>query len=115
MDAGDDSVLPLLADELEWAGDPRADGLRLITHRPACIFTGGPRKCGWISELTLPTEEARQSAPSRELYRRLGRRSRSQTWIDSNGTLRTVWAVSYPTRHAAFLALAQALLEESRT
>ncbi len=33
----------------------------------------------------------------------------------TNGTLRTVWAVSYPTRHAAFLALAAALLEESRS
>jgi hypothetical protein len=30
IDAGDDSALPALADALEEAGDPRADGLRHV-------------------------------------------------------------------------------------
>lgn len=41
LDAGDDPVLPILADALEEAGDPRAAGLRRCVGRSPARMGGG--------------------------------------------------------------------------
>ena len=88
IDGGDHTALPTLADALEEAGDPRADGLRVVDI-DAVVDDGG---VAWIDAHRHP--EARW-----RLRQQLGGGSAQ-------------WAFPLPARSSAFLALAQALTEE---
>lgn len=90
IDDGDDAALLPLADWLEEQGDPRADALRQTLPRP---YVNGLKRAWWTRlrlgslaciHAQIPCEERR-----------------------GEGTL------VYPTRSAAYLALAEALTEEA--
>jgi len=93
VDEGDDSVLPILADALEEAGDARAAGLRSAIARGYAPCPRWDGEWSWHKEWCLGRPEA---APPSEAVDRI------------NGT--DVASVSiHASRSAAFLALAAAL------
>lgn len=98
IDQGDDTVLPFLADALEDAGDPRTAGLR------RALRLGFKPEAGWghwrVSRNARPKRA--QGRVSYEEFARL-----------REGDLHTVGAAmwrEFPTRSAAYLALADALV-----
>jgi hypothetical protein len=96
IDAGDDSALPILADALEEAGDPRADGVRLVVagrYEPARNGVG----CYW----TEFDDEA--GAIPAALFGRAIRLRLHRVWTGST--------LHYDDRSAAYLALAEALAD----
>jgi len=130
IDDGDDTALPALADWLEERGDPRAEGMRLITglsamptERDRILPDGRPeyRIVGHESvaddgyvwwERYDPIEDPRGSLD----YKTFGR----LRWVEGAKRIgstpstfsrkhRSRWL--YPTRHAAILALAAALTQ----
>jgi hypothetical protein len=118
IDAGDDSVLPILADALEDAGDPRADGLRLVGDRQperntwiANIDADAPLQEGsplWLWRRTRPLR-ARAGHPERlapRLFERLPHPASNYVAQLGRDHVRP-----YPTRSAAYLALGAALLD----
>ena len=104
IDAGDDSALPILADAMEEAGEGRlAAGLRHV--RDSCYRPYGSQG-GWSWYYTDPGESRRGPPgwPPLHGYE-----------VDLWGLARRWmwgWSPHYPTRSAAFLALAEALAGE---
>jgi hypothetical protein len=91
IDAGDDSALPILADALEEAGDPRADGVRLVVagrYEPARNWTEFDDEAGAIPAA---------------LFGRAIRLRLHRVWTGST--------LHYDDRSAAYLALAEALAD----
>lgn len=126
IDDGDDSALPDLADALEEAGDKRAEGLRRICpdSRFRClawparfVFHGPSRRWswGWIDGSHPPhgadASTFFRSQLAESIYRRLLGRSASHTFAPSASAYTASRAKVYPTRSAAYLALAAALAE----
>lgn len=111
LDAGDDGVLPVLADALEEAGDARAAGLRRIGDRRP-LDTWDPmdtwaRRHGWLLENCPGVCFGKHTAPAQlpaKVFRRMLRRTAKivSPRVD----------YYYPTRSAAYLALATALTTE---
>lgn len=93
LDAGDDTALPILADALEEADSPLSAGLRAIPPdaRPLHSLDRTWRwfSAGWWEDDRSTVAEA--------VFNRLPAGSPGATWRD------------YPTRSAAFLAIAEAL------
>lgn len=105
LDAGDDAVLPILADALEDAGeDVLAAGLRLV-----CVPWSGCRKrprhvrgsWGWRCD---PRKRRAADLVSADIAARLPARWAGATIPDHGYSTHR-----YPTRSAAYLALAAAL------
>jgi hypothetical protein len=95
IDEGRDELLPVLADTLDDLGDPRAEGLRLIEEQePDEIHPDYQPGWLWLSKPGCPT-----GLPA-SVFERL----RGDDETRRNDTERI-----YPSRHAAILALAQAL------
>lgn len=105
IDAGDDSALPTLADLLEERGEVRAAGLRSLI--------GSGRQPGRYSERPVSSPwywsaaEAARQTPEEIPWHAMGL-LRGVGWDRYEDG---VWWVCYPTRSAAFLALARALAE----
>lgn len=103
LDAGDDRVLPILADALEDAGDGRAAGLRGDLPRP--VLSTGHGRAYWVWW--------RRDAPCRPNQGVI----RVATFFHLRGMVRwnfgAGWAY-YDTRSAAYLALAAALVEDTQ-
>jgi len=105
LDAGDDSVLPVLADLLEEQGDRRAAGLRRLPAAPS----GLPGRQAHFVKLTARMEEIR-AADATAWTQAL----RPDLFTALTGATHctcgkgTEWA-DFPSRSAAFLALAEAL------
>ncbi len=99
IDAGDDSALPALSDALEEADDPRAAGVRRIPLRPAKVYTG---RYVWWADYHGTDWGTRvvQDAIPRAVWERL--EGGKETWRNGGP------GMSYPTRSAAYLALAEA-------
>jgi hypothetical protein len=102
IDDGDDSALPILADALDEAGDPRAAGLRRIPWiaLPLCSVQG------WTWEKIRPRRaQLPHHLPESWFFR-----------LKGGGRTKAPWGLSapktYPTRSSAYLALAAALTEE---
>jgi len=113
IDAGDDGVLPILADALEEAQDARAAGLRLVGDRRPSLSFGG--RVGAITEGAAWNKAPRGaraggSEVTEGLYRRIrGQQAHEYEHVKSiKGDLSRL---HFATRSAAFLALAQALTE----
>lgn len=106
VDAGDDAVLPILADALEEAGDGRAAKLRLAPHlyRPLAVWRG-EHEWAWVCG-----SEGLGGCWSGETGRTLFRRLKGGRLIPRGGAYRRAERV-YPTRSAAYLALSLALTE----
>lgn len=107
IDAGDDSALPVLADALEEAGDGRAKGLRDILWYGDIMPI---RRNGLYAETLWAWEPTRGRGP--HLPHRVRR-----SWFDRLPPLNAPGrvqapAMTYPTRSAAYLALAAALAGE---
>jgi hypothetical protein len=105
LDAGDDGVLPILADLFEEAGDGRAAGLRRLAgrYRPAWAYRpGGVAGGGWRRANRLAPDAAPHALPG-YLWDALPECGR---WLEYAGG--EAW-YKYPTRSATFLALAEAL------
>lgn len=102
IDAGDDTALGPLADCLEELGDPRAAGLRARNPYLAPRKGEGGAKWGW-ERYSAP----RHTSPFRYLPRTVFERLPPLSVIGRKGTP----ALWYPTRSAAYLALAAALIE----
>lgn len=105
IDAGEDSALPYLTDWLEEHGDPRAKEMRDIAR---LALSGSPDYTqtrddnSWIAH---PAEGVRNNYPT-------AHRLAWDVWLKLPGRGDGQWAgkkSSYPTRSAAFLALAEAL------
>ncbi len=105
VDAGDDGVLPILADLLEEMGDRRAAGLRASQVGDALCPVDLVRhdtghRWGWLTDDEGSAGGA-FLAPGVFARLRGGKAYReSKRWLASRG---------YPTRSAAYLALAEAL------
>ncbi len=108
LDDGDDSMLPIVADLLEEAGDQRAVGLRRVAgwhaytgfqpHLREAPVAGEPRIWGWIPNLP-GNEKYAYGLLKPAVFSRL----RDNVWPGiPEGRY-------YPTRSAAYLALAAAL------
>ena len=101
VDDGDDGVLPILADALEEVGDQRLAGLRLALQRQKSPSVGAaippdPPPAAW-EPVSHWHPEYEPGVLRLEVFARLGgEESMGYKW--------------YPTRSAAFLALAQALI-----
>lgn len=105
IDAGDDSLLPALTDVLKRAGDSRATPLAML----------GVLRIRQHSDRALPVRSPRQVGDV-WVWRRFGHTFdnvvesifwRLEGWIPGYGN--TQLERAYPTRSAAFLALAEAL------
>ena len=107
VDAGDDTALLPLADALEEAGrDEEAIRLRLIASsgkRPDGVEWHGPLT-GWTRGGKAGNEPAHAINPG-DLKNLL---PGNTAWHDNTG----LYCVSFPTRSAAYLALAAALISE---
>lgn len=103
IDAGDDSVLPILADALEETGRPHG-GLRDTDRLPRAQY-GYFSSEGILVNLSSPEWHWDNGRPSRHRYS-VGRR---QFLRLRGGECRYGDSRAYPTRSAAFLALAAAL------
>ena len=113
LDAGDDSVLPILADALEEAGDPRAAGLRRVgDRRPWALWDRWRWLWGALDAgLGAPvTPESLAAVLEKPIWDRLqgDRPGPEQGWSDS------ARFVEYDTASAALLALAEALANPLR-
>ncbi len=98
IDAGDDSALTALADALEETGDARAAGVRLIDgQKPDELYD----ESGWVwlSQPGCPT------GLSQRVFGGL---------VEDEEERRNDQERIYPTRSAAFLALAEALTESEQ-
>jgi len=100
IDAGDDSALPALADWLEEAGDPRAAGLRRFAHRPALEIDAQPCRMAGLWAWHILSDEY-VGCLAREVFLRLRKAGHGVQWAGKRAL--------YPTRSAAYLALAEAL------
>lgn len=102
IDEGDDTLLPILADALEDADDPRAAGLREIIRLrkrpPKFQLPGGAVAFGWQNG------SGHEWSVGGECWSRL-RMSWDHIWGD--------WLIWW-TRSAAFLALAAALADPTK-
>lgn len=134
LDAGDDAVLPILADALEEAGeDGLAAGLRprkaygILWAIRDFIPAAGHHPRGEPEWLILDPRSVYSTDLGRACvgvgtYLRLSRltprrgrnRTRTHLAVLPDGTLETVRGIAYPTRSAAYLALAAALTEADR-
>ena len=113
IDGGDDSALPILADALEEAGDPRAPGLRRAVGRcPKKITPEIGAECdeefgwaGWHRGPNRPhlVEPAQLRAVSRVAARYGG------MMADRGMLNHPIRTVVFRLRSAAFLALAEAI------
>jgi hypothetical protein len=120
LDAGDDSALYALADALEEAGDPRAAGLRAVRLSPAACHLprGDGARCYWQPGPINPADPCWGGVPPpphavpRDLFARLLANPHLGVARHAGG-----WPVQvyYPSRSAAYLALAEALAEEAAT
>lgn len=101
IDAGDDSALPILADALEEAGDARHAGLRRVplTPRKECdgryVWWADHRGTDWDTRIV-------RDAIPRAVWERL--EGGEETCRNHSPP-----GMSFPTRSAAYLALAEAL------
>lgn len=111
IDAGDDSCLPILADLLEEAGDPRAAGLRSYFNsieRPR-LSAFGPRlpngrfRCAWVCG-----KFDRGWTPLRISREAFAKMEAAETWALSSNWLDDP-ILLYDTPSEAYLALAEAL------
>jgi len=104
IDAGDDALLPILADALEDVADARAAGLRLISdRRPHVGLSTGDGGVLWSRGCVYARVFAPRSQLPDAVYDRLkgGRIRRRIDWPTR----------LYPTRTAAYFTLAAALTE----
>ena len=100
VDAGDDAVIPVLADALEEMNDPRAAGLRqIMTIGIGIIQTAPGGACVWTEGITLG-----------EAAYLLRRQYSGHTTYSTDHT--GAW-VHFDTRSAAYLALVAALIGET--
>lgn len=107
IDGGDDTALPILADWLEEAGDARAAGMRLAgRHRPQLLHPPFLRSASdlycWLPPDERPDRNLLPCVLPAHVYARLMPPATSRL-------SHRVLARAYPTRSAAFLALAEAL------
>jgi hypothetical protein len=101
LDAGDDSVLPVLADALDDADDPAAGGLRRVgARRPRHWTSLGQQEYHWYSDRRGEGSADEVAHETFVLLLPPGER---------DGASYT--KAGYPTRSAALLALAVALAE----
>jgi hypothetical protein len=109
LDAGDDSVILILADCLEEECDPLAAGLRMVTgHRPlpqSGMNTAVAPRWLWVSDSDPDTP--RFMTDCRLPQDIIGR-------LPSPAGLNTEHRRYFRTRSAAYLALAQALVESQQ-
>lgn len=103
LDEEDDGVLPILADMLEEANDPRAAGFRLASAYNPDRYVGdsgweGNSHLWWVGETLYRGACVPEPAASRL-------RGRVPDWNSSQR--------AYPSRSAAFLDLAEALSVEA--
>lgn len=132
IDQGDDEALPALADAMEDAGDPRAAAIRRMTaHGPRWERDYRPAKCeadrtharrngrdgwGWLSDEYMTPGGVMSARVDVAVYRRLAGRGCTpfarHGGPDNVAFLHSVRAKVYPTRSAAYLALAEALAKE---
>ncbi len=107
IDAGDDTALPALADALEEAGSPMAEGLREAVTT-AAVSPAGPAPYSWHALASV----ARGRTVGERLLATL-----PEDWHDRmrarHGNVAN-WS-GYPTRSAAYLALAEALTPKEAT
>jgi hypothetical protein len=105
LDAGDDDVLPILADVMEEAGDPRAAGLRRLGDRWPLRPEWNPEGSGWRWVGTRNRIQHNNWLKAR-IFRRLcgGVLSGSETPGPNEPSSR-----DYSSCSAAILALAEAL------
>jgi hypothetical protein len=97
IDDGDDTALPILADAMEEAGDPRADGLRLVGDRK-------PLVTGWATWYHDANGNDGVSAlPYRRVWLRI--ETRRAAYVSDS-------CISFRSRSIAYLALAEALVTE---
>ena len=116
LDAGDNSVLPILADALEEAGDARADGIRLCVDRqPYRVFARSGRGMEvialwqWVEYSRHDEFRAGSSVPAAAFKNLKDGKSMNAQVTRKRVSKR----LGYPTRSAAYLALATALMEST--
>lgn len=109
IDDGDDSALPILADALEEAGDARGQGLRGVSVDP---FFGGPNRRDGAEGWFFARGAGLLAGHCEPTFDRLAGELVEMDTLAKDGSAHERHPCRrYPTRSAAFLALAQALTE----